>query len=74
MSDKKQRFLEKLAKGNPVDLEKVRSVDDQLTELAKAGVLQRPADIVIRPLGRHVHASRTQLLAENRVMTKAAQK
>lgn len=52
MSDEKTALIERLAKGNAVELEKVRTVQQQLAELERAGLVPHGECLVERPLGR----------------------
>lgn len=53
MSDENQRFIEELAKGNPADVEKVKTLAEQLAELERAGIISPFRNYSLdRPLGR----------------------
>jgi len=53
----KNDLVEKLAKGNSVDLVKIALVESQLSELEKAGVVRKHEYSLDRPLGRLVQAA-----------------
>jgi len=58
-----QTTLLKLAKGNPVDLDKVAQVEKQLSELEAAGVLRRRPLIEVPMLSNPAAALRASAFA-----------
>ncbi len=63
MRDEKTALIESLAKGNPVELEKVRIVQRQLAELERAGLAPHGQCLVERPLGRIAQPASNRTLA-----------
>jgi len=64
MSDEKEQFLEGLAKGNPADIEKVRALEAQMSELQRAGFIRQSPDYSLdRPLGRLINIRPPSTLA-----------
>lgn len=62
MADRNE-LVERLAQGNPVDLEKLAFVEHQLKELEQAGIVMRREYAIQRPLGRLVQTGTPATLA-----------
>lgn len=63
MSDDNTAAMERLAKENTVELEKVRTVQRQIAELEQAGLVPHGECRVERPLGRIVQPVSKRTLA-----------
>ena len=63
MTTDKAALLAELAKGNPVDLDKIAEVERQLAELQRAGIVPRTGIQVNSPLGNPVLLQRRRVLA-----------
>jgi hypothetical protein len=63
MANTQKDFIERLAQGNPVDLEKLQFVQQQLRQLEQVGVAVRPSYTIERPLGRPLQIGKRTTLA-----------
>ena len=63
MSDEKSALIERLAQGNAIELDTVRSVLRLLAELERAGLVAHGECLVERPLGRIAQPASTRALA-----------
>ena len=70
MTDTQREELEKLAKGNRVDLKQIEELQEQLRQLERAGVTQRSDYAIQRPLGRTGWPQHKQTLADTGLQTK----
>ena len=65
MAGDKETWLTDLARGNPVDLNKIAEVERQVAELERAGIVARTGFRVDLPLGKPALAQRPRVLANN---------
>jgi len=63
MSYDRNEFIQRLAQDNPVDLEKLAFVEQQLQQLQQVGVIRRSEYSIQRPLGRLVQIGSLGTLA-----------